>query len=68
MWYRTIMYMGMLILSLLAAPLAAHAQQPAKVPRIGFLIPLLRSPCRAPFFAQVLRELGYEEGRNMGFP
>jgi len=57
MWYRTIMYIVMLILSLLAAPLAAHAQQPAKVPRIGFLFPDLFSPCRSNSFAQGLRKL-----------
>src|SRR5262252_4928959 len=65
MWYRTIMYIVMLILSLLAAPLAAHAQQPAKVPRIGFLFPDLFSPCRSNSFAQGLRKLGYEENHNI---
>ena len=47
------------------APLAAHAQQPAKVPRIGFLRPNLVSPCRSDAFAQGLRELGYVEGHNI---
>ena len=47
-----------------AAPFAVHAQQAQKVYRIGvlsLLIPLARnSPMSAP-----LRELGYEEGRNL---
>ncbi len=54
-------------LTLLAAPLAADAQQPPKIPRIGYLgpgspsagAPLLES------FRQGLRELGYVEGRNI---
>ena len=41
-----------LVLLLVWAPLAAHAQQPAKVPRIGFLRPSLASPCRSEAFAQ----------------
>src|SRR5262249_40211766 len=36
-----------------------------KVPRIGFLRPVLVSPCRNDFFAQGLRELGYVEGRTI---
>src|SRR4030067_1129907 len=50
----------------LAAPLA-RAQQPAKVPRIGYLFSFIRSQgehlweaCR-----QGMRELGYVEGRNV---
>ena len=54
-----------LTLSLLTAPLAAAAQQPAKVPRIGFLHPILVSPCRTDLFTQGLRELGYVEGQNI---
>ena len=58
-------------LTLLAAPLAAGAQQPAKVYRIGFLsdgsptnpASPLASPLRA--FEETLRELGYVEGRNL---
>jgi len=37
MWYRTAGCMIMLTLSLLAAPLVAEAQQPAKLAIIGFL-------------------------------
>ena len=50
-----------------AAPLAAGAQQPPKIPRIGFLGATSRS-AGAPFleaFRQGLRELGYVEGQNI---
>ena len=49
-----------LALGLLWAPLAADAQQPGKVPRIGFLF--YGSPGPSPeldAFRQGLRELGY---------
>ena len=49
-----------------AWPLAARAQQPAKVPRIGFLH--YGSPGPSPeldAFRQGLRELGYIEGKNI---
>ncbi len=48
-------------------PLPAHAQQPAKVPRIGFLswgFPPPSDPYGEPF-RQGLRELGYVEGQNI---
>ena len=49
-----------------AWPLAARAQQPAKVPRIGFLH--YSSPGPSPevnAFRQGLRDLGYVEGKNI---
>jgi putative tryptophan/tyrosine transport system substrate-binding protein len=52
--------------SLLAAPLAAEAQQPGKVYRIGYLRE--GQPGRAPGgegFQQGLRERGYVEGQNV---
>jgi putative ABC transport system substrate-binding protein len=56
---------------LLAAPLAAKAQQPGKVWRLGLLVPGLPPGCdrdsrRAVFvaFQNALRELGYVEMRN----
>src|SRR5438876_1281183 len=53
--------------SLLAAPLAADAQQAGKVPRIGFLS--VTSPSDRPplldAFRQRLRELGWVEGQNI---
>jgi putative ABC transport system substrate-binding protein len=56
-----------LALGILLAPLSSGAQQPAKVPRIGFLSS--RSPdaekSRLAAFQQGLRELGYLEGKNI---
>jgi putative ABC transport system substrate-binding protein len=58
---------GALAVSLLAAPLAAGAQAPPKVPRIGFLS--ARSSTDKPDFLegfrQALRELGYVEGQTI---
>ena len=52
--------------ALLAAPLAAEAQQAAKVARIGYLSPnLAASPHLRDAFLQGLRDLGYVEGRNV---
>ena len=51
---------------LLVAPLAAEAQQAAKVARIGYLSPsLASSPHLRDAFLQGLRDLGYVEGRNV---
>jgi len=54
-------------LSLLAAPLAAEAQQAGKVPRIGVLSLISASSAPQLFeaFRQGLRELGYVEGQNL---
>jgi putative tryptophan/tyrosine transport system substrate-binding protein len=43
----------------------AEAQQPAKVPRIGYMIGFLSSSPEAEAFRQGLRELGYVEGKNI---
>ena len=44
----------------------ASAQQPAKVPRIGYLVgPSSASSARYDAFRQGLRELGYVEGKNI---
>jgi putative ABC transport system substrate-binding protein len=57
---------AVLALSLLAAPLAAEAQQAAKVARIGYLSPnLVTTPHLREAFRQGLRDLGYVEGRNL---
>jgi putative tryptophan/tyrosine transport system substrate-binding protein len=49
-----------------AAPLAAEAQQAAKIARIGYLVPNLAASPHAPeAFRQGLRDLGYVEGRNV---
>ncbi len=46
---------------------SAHAQQPTKIPRIGFLITSSPSAIvpRMDAFRQGLRELGYVEGKNI---
>ena len=60
-------FISSVTLGLLAAPLAAEAQQVGKVPRIGFLS--LTSPSDRPplldAFRQGLRELGWVEGQNV---
>jgi putative ABC transport system substrate-binding protein len=54
------------VAGLLAAPLAAEAQQAATVPRIGYLATnLAGSPHVTEAFLQGLRDLGYVEGRNV---
>ena len=52
---------------LLTTASTTQAQQPLKVPRIGFLIASSRSVNAARYeaFLQGLRELGYEEGKNI---
>ncbi len=60
--------MGLIVvltLGVLAAPLAAEAQQPPKVPRVGVLWPISDDPMLEAF-RQGLRELGYVEGQNVG--
>src|SRR2546430_11583420 len=50
-----------------AWPLAAHAQQPGKLPTIGFLGQSTRSATSewTTAFVQRLRELGWIDGRNV---
>ena len=52
---------------LLALPFSARAQQPTKIPRIGFLNATSPSTvaARLEAFRQGLRELGYVEGKNI---
>src|SRR6266536_480690 len=51
---------------LLAAPLAAEAQQAAKIARIGFLaVNLAANSHPREAFLQGLRDLGYVEGHNL---
>jgi putative ABC transport system substrate-binding protein len=61
--------LGTLIILVLALSCVAvaQAQQPLKIPRIGFLIASSRSvnAARYEMFGQGLRELGYEEGKNI---
>ena len=57
-----------LVTGALAAPLASFAQQPAKIPRIGFLHPASLESVggvQLQAFRAGLRELGYVEGKNI---
>jgi len=59
-------FIGALTGGLLAAPLAAEAQQATTVARIGYLATnLATSPHTREAFRQGLRDLGYVEGRNL---
>jgi putative ABC transport system substrate-binding protein len=59
-------FLGALAGGLLAAPLAAEAQQAARVVRIGYLAAnLAGNPHLQEAFLQRLRDLGYIEGRNL---
>ena len=59
-------FLGTLAGGLLAAPLAAGAQQAAKIARVGFLATSLATgPHLTDAFRQGLRDLGYVEGRNV---
>jgi putative ABC transport system substrate-binding protein len=54
------------LVALGAVPLAAEAQQAAKIARIGYLSPnLATGPHLRDAFRQGLRDLGYVEGRNV---
>ena len=69
MWYSVIGCMVTLALSLCAAPLAAHAQQPTHVYRIGLLHPFSSPPpsasdALAEALRQGLHDLGYVEGQH----
>jgi ABC-type uncharacterized transport system substrate-binding protein len=59
-------FIGTVAGGLLSTPLAAGAQQAAKIARIGYLSPnLATSPHLREAFRQGLRDLGYVEGRNL---
>jgi len=55
------------VVVLLAVAVIAEAQQPTKIPRIGFQFdsPLSAVAARVEGFRQGLRELGYVEGKNI---
>src|SRR3989338_3357018 len=57
----------LMAVALLAVGMIAEAQQPKKVPRIGFLATVSPSTIsdRVEAFLQGLRELGYVEGKNI---
>src|SRR5881397_271530 len=59
-----------LALGVLVAPLAAQAQQPATIRRIGMLSSGVVSPERTRYveaFLHSLRDLGWVEGQNLAF-
>ena len=60
----TVLTLCAMILTLCAS---AEAQQPEKVPRIGYLtgVSLSANSARHEAFRQGLRELGYVEGKNI---
>ena len=67
MWYSAVGCIVTLILSLLATPLAAEAQQPGQMPRIGFVEPGAAA-VNGHFlaaFRQGLQALGWVEGQNL---
>jgi putative tryptophan/tyrosine transport system substrate-binding protein len=55
------------VVVLLAVAVVAEAQQPVKIPRIGYLSGSFAStsPDRREAFRQGLRELGYIEGKSI---
>jgi putative ABC transport system substrate-binding protein len=60
--------LGVLLLGLLAAPFAAEAQRPTRVPRIGYLVlsPLVDPPsAEREAFLDGLRDHGYIEGKSL---
>ncbi len=65
--FRTLGLLVALALGILAAPLAADAQQVGKIPRIGVLLGASRETAlhNVEAFRQGLRELGYVEGQNL---
>jgi len=69
MWFRGVGLSLTFIVSLLAAPLIAEAQQQVHVPRIGVLSMLTGSPADLAkdleAFRQGLHDLGYVEGQTI---
>jgi putative ABC transport system substrate-binding protein len=65
MWCSTVGIIVTLALGLLWAPLAAHAQQPEKLPRIGLLRPGSPPDPYVDAFRQGLRDLGYVEQQTI---
>ncbi|MBI2002615.1 MAG: ABC transporter substrate-binding protein [candidate division NC10 bacterium] len=63
-WLTAIVIVA-LALGVLAAPLAAEAQPPAKIPRVGWLGPGVPPNPFYEALLQGLRDLGYVEGRNI---
>ena len=65
---RAIALLVTLALGLLWAPLAGEAQQPAKIPRVGWLSDGMQAGAGSHLheaFLHGLRDLGYVEGQNL---
>src|SRR5262249_21761680 len=62
---KTVRRIVLLALVLLMAPLAAHAQQLAKMPRIGYLTLRAGPTATDEAFTQGLRDLGWIEGQTI---
>jgi putative ABC transport system substrate-binding protein len=60
-------FLSTLFIVLLAVAVISEAQQPKKVPRIGYLTAVSPSTisARIEAFREGLRELGYVEGKNI---
>jgi putative ABC transport system substrate-binding protein len=65
MWRKPVGLLVTLALSILVAPLAANAQEPTKVYRIGRLAPGTPGHPYTEVYRQALHELGYVEGHNL---
>src|SRR5712691_9252215 len=68
MWCSAVGCIVTLTLSMLVAPLAAEAQPPIKVARVGWLSDGIRAGATSHLheaFLHVLRDLGYVEGQNL---
>jgi putative ABC transport system substrate-binding protein len=59
------MFLAALADGLVVVPLRSHAQQPAKIPRVGVIGERTASDSFVVAFRQALRELGYVEGQNI---
>ncbi len=57
-------FITLLVLTLLVPPRAADAQQPTKIPRIGY-VSTGAPRATSEGFRQGLRDLGYVEGKNI---
>jgi putative ABC transport system substrate-binding protein len=64
---KTAIGLLLLVAVIMGHPSLADAQQPKKVPRIGYLSPLDagRESSRAQIIREGLRDLGYIEGQNI---
>jgi putative tryptophan/tyrosine transport system substrate-binding protein len=58
-------FVSLLAALMLSSAYLAHAQQPTKIPRIGYLTSGAATPDSSRMFRQGLGELGYVEGKNI---